>query len=147
MPYTNYLDQKLSQLFLGNTAYPIPANLYLGLSSTAPSQVQAGTPTWNFTEPAGNAYARVMVPNNATNFGPVTPALSNGFAMKNLLVVTFLQASGPWLAGAPLSYFGLFDTLTAGNLCLYGTCSPAQTVGSGNITLSFAAGALNITLN
>lgn len=147
MPYTNYLDQKLSQLFLGNTAYTIPTNLYLGLSSTSPSQVQAGTPAWNFTEPAGNAYARVPVPNNSANFGPVTPALSNGFAMKNLLVITFLQASGAWLAGVPLTYFGLFDALTGGNLCLFGACSPAQTVGSGNITLSFAAGSLNITLN
>jgi hypothetical protein len=147
MPFTNYLDQKLSSLFLGSTAYAIPANLYLGLSSTGPSQAQAGTPAWNFTEPAGNAYARVTVPNNSTNFGPITTEPPAGYTIQNKLVITFLQASGAWLAGAPLSWFGLFDALTGGNLCLYGTCSPAQTVGSGNITLSFAAAALNITLN
>jgi hypothetical protein len=135
MPFTNYLDQKLAGLFLGNTAYGIPTNLYLGLSSTGPAQAQAGTPPWNFTEPSGNAYARVMVPNNSVNWGPITPEPAAGYAMKNLLV------------GASLSWFGLFDAVTAGNLCLYGTCSPAQTVDSGNITLSFAAGALNITLN
>jgi hypothetical protein len=147
MPFTNYLDQKLINLFLGDVAYTIPTSLYLGLSSTGPSQIQTGTPAWGFTEPVGNAYARVALANNSVNFGPIVPEPSNGFTMQNLLVVTFLASSGPWLAGVPLTYFGLFDALTGGNLCIFGACSPPQAVGAGSITLSFAAGSLTATLN
>ena len=60
MPFTNYLDQRITQLLFSNTAYTIPATWYIALSTTTPSQ--GATP--NFTEPSGNGYARVAVTNN-----------------------------------------------------------------------------------
>jgi hypothetical protein len=146
MPNTTYLDQKLLAWVLGQTPYTVPATLYVGLSSTAPSQIQSGTPAWNFTEPAGNAYARVTVTNNATNWGPGTQP-PTGYTIMNRLTLSYPQSSGPWLAGVNLAYFGLFDTLLGGNLLLFGPCSPVQTVATANITLSFAPGALTATIN
>jgi hypothetical protein len=147
MPFTNFLDQRLLNSFLGKVTYTIPSDLYLGVSSTSPSQIQTGSPSWNFTEPVGNAYARVQMSNDSVNFGPILSEPSNGYTIQNLLVVNFLASSGPWLAGAPLGYFGLFDTPTAGNLCIFGSCSPAQTVSVGNITLSLPVGSITATLN
>ena len=148
MPFTNFTDQGLLELLLGDQAFTIPGTLYFALSSTAPSQVKGGAaPFWNFTEPSGNAYARVAVVNNATNFGPVTSEPTNGYTIQNNVVVTFPQSTGAWSSGSALGYFGLFDAATNGNLILYGTCSPAQSVGAANITISFAIGAMTATLN
>jgi hypothetical protein len=147
MPNTTYFDQKIWGLAIGQVGYTIPPTFYVGLSSTPPSQVQAGTPVWNFNEPAGNAYARVAVPNDSVHWGPIGTQPPTGWTIQNKLIVTYLQSSGPWLAGANLAFFGLFDSLLAGNLLLFGGCSPAQAVGAANITLSFAASALTATIN
>jgi hypothetical protein len=147
MPFTTYFDQRLISLAIGQTAYVIPASFYVGLSSTPPSQIQAGSPVWGFTEPAGNSYARVAVPNDGVHWGPVTVQPPTGYSLQNKLIVTYLQSSGPWAGGVNLPFFGVFDALTGGNLLFFGNCSPAQAVAAANVTLSFAAGALTTTIN
>jgi hypothetical protein len=133
MPYAYYLDNKLNDEAFGNAAFTPAATLYVALSTTTPTQAGA-----SFTEPSGYAYARAAVINNATNW----PASSNG-SKSNGAAINFAQATGSW---GTVTYFGIFDAVSGGNLLAYGALNNSQTVSNGD-TLSFAVGALTITLN
>jgi len=52
MPFTNHLDKALVTEVFGDTAYTVPADMYVALSTTTPVQAEgsSGAP-WNFTEP------------------------------------------------------------------------------------------------
>jgi len=139
MPYTNYLDTAIQKLLFSNTTYTIPATWYIALSTTTP--VQGASP--NFTEPSGNAYARVAVTNNTTNFVPVASPPATGYTMQNNTAVTFPTATGSW---GTVTYFGLYDASTSGNLCGIGALTASQAITTG-ITPSFAVGQLTITNN
>ena len=139
MPYTNYLDQQIQRLLFSNTAYSIPATWYVGLSTTTPSQ--GASP--NFTEPSGNAYARVAVTNNGTNWTALGSPPATGFTMQNGTVITFASATGSW---GTVTHFGIFDALTAGNLVGFGQLAAPQSVAAG-VAPSFAIGALTVSNN
>jgi hypothetical protein len=147
MPFTTYFDQKLILWAIGQMAYTLPATFYVGLSSTPPSQIRQGTPAWDFSEPAGNNYARVAVPNDQAHWVPLGAQPPTGYSMTNKLAITYQQSSGAWIGGANLPFFGLWDALLGGNLLVFGNCQPAQAVGAGNITLSIAVNALTATIN
>lgn len=138
MPFTNYLDQKLVELVFSDTAYTVPATLYVGLSTTTPAQTGTG-----FTEPAGSGYARVAVTNNTTNWVAAGSQPATGYEMENGTAITFPAATGSW---GTVTYFGIFDAATAGNLLAYGALTTSQTISSGD-TASFAVDALTVTLN
>lgn len=133
MPFTYFLDNALINEIFGGLEFAQPATVYLALSTTAPNQAGTGV-----TEPVGNGYARAAVTNNATNW----PNATNG-AKSNGTVITFPVSTGSW---GTVTHFGIYDAATAGNLLAYGTLNNPQTVSSGD-TLSFAVGALDITLN
>jgi hypothetical protein len=121
---------------LQDPSYAGYATLWIGLSSTTPTE--AGT---NFTEPSTGAYARV-----STTGADWSAASGTAPAVKtNTAVKTFPTATADWLAGANLTYFGLFDALTAGNLKWFGLLGTAKPVLNGD-TASYAAGALVLKL-
>jgi hypothetical protein len=132
MPLTTASDnQQLDKLF-GGTNYAPPANLYIGLSTTAPTKAGG-----NVTEPVGNAYARVAVTNNAANW----PNAAAG-SKANANAVNFAEPTGAgW---GTVTHFVVYDALAAGNLVAYGTLAANKTIGAGS-TVSFAAGAIVIT--
>lgn len=138
MPLTNYADQKLVQLLFGDTAYTIPTTLYVGLSTTTPTQ--AGT---NFTEPSGGAYARVAVTNNTTNWVAATSQPATGYEQANGTTITFPTATASW---GTVTYFGIFDASTSGNLIAFGALTTSQTIASSD-TASFAVQSLTIEIN
>lgn len=131
MPFTYYLDNKIVDLAFGGVAYSAPATVYVGLSTTTPTQSST-----NVTEPSGNGYARVAVTNNTSNW----PSASNG-SKSNANAIIFPTSTGSW---GTLTYFVIYDASTGGNLMGYGALTNSQTVSTGN-TLSFAASALTIT--
>jgi hypothetical protein len=139
MPFTNYLDQKITQLLWSNTTYPVPGTWYVALSSTTPTQ--GASP--NFTEPTVGAYARVAVANNATNWSAISSEPSAGYTVQNNTAVSFPAATANW---GTMTYFGIYDAATAGNLVGYGALTASQTITTG-VTASFAVGALTITNN
>ena len=139
MPFTNYLDQKITQLLFSNTAYSIPATWYVALSTTTP--VQGASP--NFTEPSGNGYARVAVTNNSTNWTAIASPPATGYTVQNNQPVTFPAATGSW---GTVTYFGIYDAASSGNLVGFGALTSSQAITSG-ITPSFAVGTLTITNN
>lgn len=134
--FTDTVEQKMLDHFFTDPAYTPPATMYLGLSTTTPAE--AGT---NFTEPSTGAYARVSTA--AADWGAASgtaPAVKSNSAAKS-----FPTATADWSAAANMTYFGLFDASTAGNLLAFGPLTVAKPVLNGD-TASFAIGALVLKL-
>lgn len=126
-------EQKLLDHWMNKTTYTPVATKYLALSTTTPTEA-AG----NFTEPSGNAYARVStVAADWAAASGTAPASTTNTAVK-----TFPAATGSW---GTVTYFGFYDALTVGNLLCFGALGTAQAIASGN-TPSFAASALLVQL-
>lgn len=134
MSFGDYLENELLDHVWGNSSYSAPATLYVGLSTTLPTDAGG-----NITEPSGaNGYARVAVTNNLTNWpAAVGGAKSNGSA------ITFPTATGGW---GTVGYFIIMDLASGGNMIGYGSLTNPKTIDSGD-TASFAIGDLDITLD
>lgn len=155
MPFTEFLDESLVQYLLGDTAYTVPATLYVGLSSTTPTQNSgSAAPYWNVTEPTAGGYARVAVTNGTASWsvnGTLSTATNTGgWTMQNAVAVTFPASTASW--GAALTNFFVADgsgALTPGtvNVLLYGALVPNQSVTAAGTTLSFAPGDLLVSLD
>lgn len=132
--YTTYLANKINDNTFGNTAYSVPATLYIALftDSNTPTQRNAGT----VTETTYTNYARVAVTNNTTNF----PNSSAG-SKTNGATFTFATCGA---SGATLTAFGVYDASTAGNLLAWGDLTASKTVANGD-TPSFSSGQLTIS--
>lgn len=129
-------EQALLNGVLQDGSYAGYATMWIGLSSTTPTEAGG-----NFTEPSGGSYARVSTTGAdwaaASGTAPATKATSTA--------KTFPTASADWVSGANLTYFGLFDASTAGNLKWFGALGTAKPVLNGD-TASFASGALVLKL-
>jgi hypothetical protein len=140
MSFSNYSSQAILNSLFGKTsafgALASAPTIYVALSSTTPTET--GT---NVTEPSSGAYARVTTAasdwNAATNADPSVVTNANA--------VTFPTATGNWVSSANLTYFVLYDNLTAGNYLGSGALTVPKPVLNGD-TASFAAGALSTTL-
>jgi len=107
---------------------------YYALSTSTPSADGTG-----FTEPAGGSYARVA--NNPTRF-PGTATGSAPASLANDLTITWPEATGSW---GTITYWGLYDASTSGNLLNFGALDSSQAVGSGD-QIKFGVGDLTVTL-
>ena len=86
--------------------YTPPGTYYYALFSVAPTDAGGGT------ELTGNAYARVAITNNATNFPAATG--TDPTQKLNATVITFPTATpSAWTEAVA---FGIFDAATVGNL-------------------------------
>jgi hypothetical protein len=134
--FVDTVERAILDHFVGNATWTPPATIYVGLSSTTPTE--AGV---NITEPSAGAYARVATTaatwDAATGTAPAT--MSNG------AVITFPTATETWLSGADLTHFVLFDAATLGNAVAFGALATAKPVMSGD-TASFAVGTLVLKL-
>jgi hypothetical protein len=136
MSLTDAWEKKVLDLLFSNTALTIPATLFFALSTTTP-----GDDGSNFTEPSGNAYARVSVTNNTTNFPAATgtaPTTKNNGA-----AITFPTATGSW---GTITHYAIFDASTAGNMLFWGQLTTAKVINT-NDTASMNANDLAITLD
>lgn len=120
MSASDYLENKLKDHVLRNTAYTPPSVLYLALYTASPSDAGGGT------EVSGGGYVRQAVTVSAT------------YTNSNLIQFPNTGWSGNIVA------VGLFDASSGGNFLLYKTIS-STAVASGekpvfNVgTLSFTA--------
>lgn len=135
---TNFACQAILNSLFGNTsnfgALASAPDLHLAASTTTPTE--GGT---NFTEPVGNAYARVDV--GAADFNNAT--LADPSVIDNGNTISFPQASGSW---GTITHVGLFDASTGGNLIVSYPLSASKDIGA-NDTLEFATGDLDLTLD
>lgn len=123
--FTDAIEQALLDHFLNDPAYT-PESLYLGLSSTTPTEAGA-----NFTEPTSGSYARVATTNADWNAASGTaPAIKDNSAVK-----TFPTATADWVSGSNLTHFGLFNA----------SARVARGVAGVSSAASAAIGALTVT--
>lgn len=124
--FTNYLENKIMAYVFSGTAFSSPsASLYVGLFTAAPGEGGGGT------EVSGNGYNRKIV--------SLTTA---GNASTNSAAVEFDVATGSW---GTITYAGVFDAVTSGNLLAYGELTVSKTIASGDV-FRIPAGDLDITL-
>lgn len=135
--FSDYLETALLNHLFRATAYTAPASLYISLHTAAPDE--SGTPS---NEVSGGSYARVAVTSNTTNWTAPTTS-GAGKLTDNGAVITFPTPSATW---GTVSYFGIYDASTAGNLLFYGPLTISKTINSGD-TVQFAIGALDIILD
>jgi hypothetical protein len=123
---SDYLENALINATLRNTTYTSPADVYVGLFTTDPTDDGSGT------EVSGGSYARTV----ATFAAP-----SNGSSSTNA-DVQFPQATGNW---GTITHFGIFDAATTGNLLYHGILTAAKTIETGDV-FKIASGNLTVTL-
>lgn len=110
---SDYLEGKQSDEVLGGVAFAAPATVYVALFTAV--SADGGT----FTEVSGNAYARVALTNNQTNW----PALAAGLK-SNGVAATFPQATpAGW---GEVRGWGIYDASSAGNQLYWGLLVGAE---------------------
>src|SRR5579863_8440645 len=135
MALTQYTREALNNSLFGKSssfgALATAPTIYVALSSTTPTTVGG-----NVTEPSTGSYARVSTP--AASWTVATAA--DPVVTENGSVVTFPTATADWLSAANLTYFVLYDAISAGNCLGYGALTTAKPILNGD-TASFAINA------
>jgi len=132
MAITYFSANKILDKNFGATAYTEPTTYYFGLSTTTIQIDGTGA-----TEPSGGAYARVALTNNKTNWGTASNA-----SLTNSTAVQFTESTASW---GTITYVGIWDALTSGNIWWFDALSPARTVASAT-TVLFAIGAITVQM-
>ena len=135
---SNYLENKVLDHVLKNTAYTQPSSLYLALfnntSGNAAANLENGTLT-DETSTSGTAYSRKTVAFAAASSG--TSATS--------ATVTFDAATASW---GTITHVAVMDggTAGAGNVLFWGAVTTSKTIDTGD-TFQVTSGNLTISLN
>ncbi len=129
---SNYLEDALVA-HLNGTQLPLPANYYVALFTTATDDASGGT------EVSGGSYARVAV---STAPGSWAATSGGNGVTSNASAITFPTSSASW---GTVTHFAIYDASSAGNRIFHGALTSSFNVSAANITLSFAANALQIT--
>lgn len=114
---SNYLENKLIDHVLRNTAYTTPGtSIYLSLHTGSPGEANDGA-----NEVSGGSYARQQV--------SAWDAPSNGVT-QNTNVIEFPEATGSW---GTITHVGIYDASTSGNLLFHGAANSSVAIASGDI--------------
>lgn len=119
---SNYLETKLADHVLRNTAYTPPANLYVALHTADPTETGA------VAEASFTGYARKALTMGASSGG-----------------VCSSSADLSWNVGSTVtvSHVSIWDALTAGNCLFYGPLTQAKSLANGD-TFKIIAGSLTV---
>ena len=131
---SNYLENKLIDHLLRDTAYSAPSNMYVGLAGAySAAELEAGTLSG---ELSGGSYARVSVKGDSN----WSAGSTNGHT-DNSNSISFTTATGDW---GYVSGLFLADASSGGNVILYGALTTPKIVENGD-QFVIAAGDLDIT--
>ena len=108
----------------------IPTSYYIGLLTASPTV--SGT---NVKEPTGGNYSRKLI----SAF--IEDSTTEG-AVRNKEQITFPESTASW---GKITYIGIFDSITEGNLLMYEPLSSSRTVEA-YTTFTFQAGSIKISL-
>jgi hypothetical protein len=122
---TTYLENAIINLVCNNTAYTPPITTYVALYTATPG------PSGGGTEVSGDTYVRQAATFSTSTIGSTS----------NSVDITFPQAGASW---GTISYFGLFDAVSSGNLLYYGSLTASKTIASGD-QVKFSTGGLSLT--
>ena len=123
---SDYLEKKILDYVLRDTADWAPASVHLSLHTADPTDAGTGA------EVSGGSYARQQVAFDEAH-------ATNG-TIANTDIETF---SG--MPAAVVTHMGIWDASSSGNLLFHGALSASKDVASGD-TVQFAAGSIVITL-
>ena len=123
---SNYLETKILDYVLTNTADWAPTTVYLALHTADPAEDGSGA------EVSGGSYARQACAFDATH--------ATGGNTANTSAESFTG-----MPACTVSHIGIWDHASAGNLLFYTDVTASKTVASGD-TISVAAGAVTVTL-
>lgn len=133
---SDYLENKLLDHVLRNTAFTSPTTVYVALFTSDPSVgdtdelLEAGTLT---NEVSGNGYARKAATFSAAASGSITTSGN----------ITFDPASGGDFG--TITHVAIMDALTTGNVLFYGQLATEKLIQDGD-TFQITAGNLTVTL-
>lgn len=125
---TSYFLNLIAGSVMHSPSMTLPANYYVALSTTVPTQDGAG-----FTEVTGGAYARSAI---GTGSAPT------GGVVSNANDVEFQECTANW---GTVKAFGIYDAVTGGHLLMYDEVTPNQSIVVGN-QVRFKPGALKLTI-
>jgi hypothetical protein len=128
MNLSNYGENLLLNYILNSESATRPTAWYVGLFSDA-AGLTADQPS---TEISGNGYSR-----RGVTFGP-----SVGGVASNTNVITF-SATGTW---TPVTYTGIFDASSSGNLLFWAPLQTAISLSNGG-QIIFAINTITATMN
>ena len=117
--FTNYYENLILNHILGGAGSLSQATWYLALFTATPGETGGGT------ECSGGAYARKAITNNVTNF-PTTSASTKSLGA----AIAFDEATNNW---GTITSWGLFDSSSGGNLCMYGALTTSVIINQGDI--------------
>jgi hypothetical protein len=123
---STYLQDKVVNLSLRNTAYTAPTTVYVGLFTTSLTAGGSGT------EVSGGSYARVSATFTASSSG----------ATASNADITFPTATASW---GTVTTIGVYDALTTGNLLYFTPLDVNKTIDSGDI-FKITSGNLTVSL-
>jgi len=133
---SDYLEDKLLDHVLRNTAFTSPTAVYVGLFTEGDSAgdntdlLEEGTLT---NEISGNGYARKAATFSAASGGSITTSGN----------ITFDPASGGnW---GTITHIAILDAASSGNVLFYGALTTSKTIEDGD-TFQITAGNLTVTL-
>lgn len=147
--FTDFAENKLIDWFFRAQAIGItgasaaagtgPTALFIGLLTANPTDSTAGT------EVSGNAYARVSVTSNLTNWAgtqaPASTTASSGNTgtTSNNGVITFpTPTPSGW---GTVTGVGIYDATSAGNLLIYAALTASKVINAGD-SVTFPAASL-----
>ena len=126
---SDYLETALLNVTLRGTAYTAPANVYVALFTSDPTDAGTGT------QVSGGSYARVVA--------TFTAPSGTGGSITNNADITFPTATGSW---GLVGWIGIFDALTGGNMLYYTPLDAAKQVDTGDV-FRIVTGNLSVTLS
>ena len=122
---STYLQDKVVNLSLRNTAYTPPTTVYVGLFTTTLTAGGSGT------EVSGGSYARTSATFSASSSG----------ATANSANIVFPTATASW---GTVTYMGIYDASTAGNLLYFAPLTNSKTIDIGDV---FQISTSNLTVS
>jgi len=126
---SDYLENKILDHFLGTSSTSSPANVYLALFTSDPTDDGSGTEV----STSGTNYARQTVAFSASSSGSTS----------NSADIEFSQATGSGFG--TVTHFGVFDASTAGNLLFHGALTASKTIAAGDV-FKISSGNLSISV-
>ena len=135
---SDYLENKLIDHVFRAQAYTAPTTIYVALYTSACSDAAVGT------EVTGGSYARPGLAASLVNWAGTQAAASTvassgtSGTTSNNAAITFVTPSAGW---GTVTYIGLMDAVTAGNLLVCTALTVGKTINSGD-TVSFPAASL-----
>lgn len=139
---SNFFSNKLIDFIFRGQAYTMPANLFFGLFTTAPTNAGGGV------EVSGGSYARQSLPATLAGLsgtqaaGSATASSGTGGRISNNLVIAFPTPTANW---GTITAEAVFDASSAGNLLFWNVLDEARTVLSGSSPQTHAADTWDVT--